>query len=72
MLNISFLTLVQSVAVTHLEDSCPTAIKSKEDKNAHNLAPPSSPEGGSNAPSSSFITTIKEEDKAHKQEVQER
>lgn len=73
MLNISFLTPVQSVAVTHLEHSCPTPIKSKEEDNAHKFAPPSCQEGGGNAPTSSFfINTIKEEDNAHKQEVQER
>lgn len=41
MLNISFLTPDQSVAVTHLEDSCTTAIKSKEeDNNTHKLFHP--------------------------------
>lgn len=56
MLNLSFLTPVQAVALTHLEDRRPTAIKNKEeDNNAHNFATPSSPEGGGNAPTSSFL-----------------
>lgn len=54
MLNLSFLTPVQAVALTHLEDRRPTAIKNKEDNNAHNFATPSSPEGGGNALTSSF------------------